>query len=301
MRDGEVLLNVRVEADRDADGLGDETQDPRVDTGGGGGGAPLPVPPPSPPSDGGDAPAQPIPPVTGGGDENRPVFALENRAILRSGAAGASGYISVFGRWPGSGTLEGTLEVRLGKRLLGRNALEVGAGEAATWGNYRLQPDEKRRLLRAGTLRLQAVAQLRYPDGRRATLRRPLTLLAGGPTNAYDGTYSGPGPVQIVVERGVLVSISTSLNLFCSRSKRHMTRAFYGLSGFPALLGRDGSFNVKGSASTDTMTYYGKLRRSGTGKGYLSMFHTLFGLDGAGRISTEQCFDARNWTVTRRR
>ncbi len=83
-----------------------------------------------------------------------------------------------------------------------------------------------------------------------------------------------------------------------------MTRAVSGWTsagGFPALIGRDGSFNVKGSARTDTMTYRGKLRRSGAGKGYLSMFHTLFGLDGNGRVSSEQCFDARNWTVTRGR
>jgi hypothetical protein len=49
------------------------------------------------------------------------------------------------------------------------------------------------------------------------------------------------------------------------------------------------------------MRYYGKLRRSGTSKGYLSMFHTLFGLDASGRVSSEQCFDARNWKVTRAR
>ncbi len=304
MRDGEVMLSVRVEADRDADGLGDETEDPRVDTGagtGGGGGGSLPDPPAN--GGGGDAPPAPTPPATGGGDggANRPVFALDSRAILRSGAAGAAGYVSVFGSWQGLGTLEGTLELRLGKRLLGRNTLEVDGGDEPSWGNYRLRPDERRRLLRAGRLRLESVARLRYPDGRRVTARRPMTLLAGGPTTAYDGIYTGPGPVRIEVERGVLVSISTTLNLFCSRSKRHMTRGFYGLGVFPALIGRDGSFNVKGSARTDTMRYYGKLRRSGTSKGYLSMFHTLFGLDASGRVSSEQCFDARNWKVTRAR
>lgn len=72
------------------------------------------------------------------------------------------------------------------------------------------------------------------------------------------------------------------------------------MPGFPTLVRADGSFSAKGSSSADTITYRGRLTKRGTGRGYLSLFRTRIWFEGSG-ITSEQCFDARNWTVRRDR
>jgi hypothetical protein len=78
-----------------------------------------------------------------------------------------------------------------------------------------------------------------------------------------------------------------------------MTRAFEPVPGFPALVKPDGSFAAKGSRSWDTFKYDGKLRLHGTSKGYLSLFHTEVKILDGGRLGSDTCFDAKNWTVRR--
>jgi hypothetical protein len=45
--------------------------------------------------------------------------------------------------------------------------------------------------------------------------------------------------------------------------------------------------------------YEGKLTKKGTGKGYLSLFHTKLQAGDGGRLPIDQCFAASNWKVAK--
>ena len=70
--------------------------------------------------------------------------------------------------------------------------------------------------------------------------------------------------------------------------------------GFPTLVKRDGSFSGKGTFSTNDYRWSGKLHRTGTSRGKISIWHTEFGL-GLSGVSSETYFAATNWTATRAR
>ena len=89
------------------------------------------------------------------------------------------------------------------------------------------------------------------------------------------------------------------LNAYCQRDAKFMMRSLYTLDGYPLMISRNGSFKAKGSNSPDTVRYEGKLSRRGTGKGYLSLFHTKLDLGDGGRLNIDQCFAASNWKVKR--
>lgn len=311
--DGDLMLSATTEADWDGDGLGDESEDPCVGScpgnGGGSGGG-------SGDGSGGGTGGSGAGGGSGGGgsgsgdgdgggsggsgsDGKRGLhFTIDKRSILRPGAAGRAGYISVYVDNDGTTDVTGTIEVRSGKRLLGRGSVDLDYGEDYSWGLFRLSRAELAKLLRRGTLKVTAVAKLKGEDGRRATVTQRVTVHRGG-VSGYDGTYRGPGPVVITVERGVLVSISTQLNLFCPKLNVFRTRAFLPLSGFPTLIQRGGRFAAKGSQSTDTIRYNGTLKPRGTSTGYLSLFHTELWLGEGGRLQSDTCFQAKNWKVRR--
>jgi uncharacterized membrane protein YgcG len=310
----ELMLGATAESDWDGDGLGDETQDPdrgfppREEPGGGGSGGGG--------TGGGDTGGGTGGGDTGGGDDSggtggggsgdggngpigKPSVTIEPRAILRGAAAGAAGYISVYARNPNTYDVEGWIQVKLGKKLLGRGDLEIERQSSYSWGMFRLPPDARRRLLRRGSLKVTAIARISAAVGPAVTVRRTVTVLRGG-ASGYDGTYRGPGPVVFTVERGAIFAVSYPLNLFCTRSKKFMQRAMTTVPGFPVLLRKDGSFDARGSSSGDTLVYRGRFTKRGTGKGYLSMWHTELWTDG-GFLQSDQCFDARRWTVKRDR
>jgi hypothetical protein len=88
---------------------------------------------------------------------------------------------------------------------------------------------------------------------------------------------------------------------YCVETKRQMQLNIYTTDGFPALVGRDGSFEMQGaSAGAQSNTYRGKLSLKGTGKGYASAFKSNLMTSG-GRWIVEGCTGATNWTVKRDR
>ena len=98
-------------------------------------------------------------------------------------------------------------------------------------------------------------------------------IVRGGATG-YDGTYRGSGPLVIVVKRGVITAISEPMNTYCTANGKFVMRAMQTGLGFPALIGKDGSFDHKASLSSDTFTYRGKLTRNGSASGYLSLWYS---------------------------
>lgn len=300
--DGDLLLAAVAEADWDEDGLGDESEDPcvRCDP------TPPPADPGPPPAD--PAPGAPTTPTSpgggaggsGGGSAASPLhLTIDKRALLRGASAGSAGYVEVYADNDGKVDLGGTIQLKLGKKVLGTGEIDLEYGYDYSWGLFRLPKAELARLLKRGSLKATVVAKLKAADGRRKTVTQPVTILRGGALG-YDGVYRGPGPVTLTVERGVVTQLSTSLFLMCTASNRSMTRAFY-TPGFPTFVKRDGSFAGKESASADSMRWNGKLSRNGTARGYLSLWHTELMLGEGGKLRADQCFQAKNWSAKRSR
>lgn len=295
--DGDLLLSATAEADYDGDGLGDDSEDSCVGTCSGGGGGTG-----GGGTDGGGG--------TGGGgggggggaggEASRLHLTIDKRSILRPGSAGRAGYIEVYVVNDGTTDATGTIQVKLGKRLLGTGKVDLDWGEDYSWGLFKLPKAELARVLRTGSAKVTATARLIGADGRRATVTQAIAVQRGGAAG-YDGVYRGPGPVVITVERGVLVNITTQLNLFCPKLNVFRTRAFYALPGFPTLIRRDGSFAAKGSDSGDTVRYDGRLKPRGTSTGYLSLFHNELWIGEGGKLQFDSCFQAKNWSVRRTR
>ena len=305
----ELMSQVTVEPDADGDGYGDDTQDSCVfcNTGGGGGGD-------------GAAPRQLrrwlVLERSGGGSgsssssdagygANRPLMklAIDKRGFFeyRNGKP----YITLYMDNQGRKNLEGSIELKYGKKTLPEVNKGVNKQFDIDWddqkspSNFKLPKKLVRQIERKGGVTLTAVARMESPDGGKTTTKQAVKVRRAGLTNAYDGYYKGTGGLVIRVSGGYLTSISVGLNAYCQRDAKFMMRSLYTLDGYPLMIGRDGSFKASGSQSPDTVKYEGKLTRKGTGKGYLSLFHTKLDLGDGGRLNIDQCFAASNWTVKR--
>jgi uncharacterized protein YraI len=153
----------------------------------------------------------------------------------------------------------------------------------------------RKKLLRGKPASLTVVA--RTGGG---TFTQTVRAIRGG-AKGYDGTYRGSNGLTFVVKRGVITAISQSLNTYCSANGRFVTRTMQVGLGFPALIGKDGSFDHKASYSADSFTYRGKLERNGSAKGYNSLWYTTFDNDpSSGNIRAVSCVQASNWTASRK-
>jgi hypothetical protein len=287
----ELMLSAEAEHDYDGDGLGDVTEDPCLwscDSSGGGS----------------DGSADSGTGYSGGGsgsgssEPKGAQFEIDKRSLLREGAAGSSGYIAVYTDNTGDTNLKGKLTLTVGGKAIGTASVDQDWGDDYQYGLFKLKGAARRKVMRGGKVKAVAIAKLRGDNGKSITVKKNLTVLRGG-NAAYDGTYRGPGPVVIKVERGVVVAISASMNTYCIGSHKFQQRAFMRVPGFPALVGRNGSFSAKGGISTDTVKYYGKLSKRGTSKGYMSLFHTELGLTSEGKLNPDTCYDAKHFKVKR--
>jgi hypothetical protein len=285
-RQQELMLAASAEPDADRDGKADETEDDCVFECG-----PGPGDPGGGPGGGGDP---------GGGSGQDEGFFVDGRGLLqvvqRKGRRAYAVRVYIANKTLLGHT--GRFTLKQGSRSLSSRPVDVEAGDR-DWVDLAIPRRVADAVQRRKSLKLKLVAKLKPAGGAVETRSHTLKVLRGGDSR-YDGTYRGPGPLVLVVRNGVLVSVSTTLNLYCTRSARFMFRTFTAGTGFPALVARDGSFNHKASASTDSMTYRGKLRRTGTSKGYLSLFHTELGLSD-GRLTAEECFQAKKFKVKRTR
>jgi hypothetical protein len=84
---------------------------------------------------------------------------------------------------------------------------------------------------------------------------------------------------------------------FCPETNRQQSLNIFTVGGFPALVRRDGTFDLTGNAVSQSNTYRGKLSLNGTGRGYASAFKTHMNMSSGGRLILEGCTGATNWTV----
>lgn len=299
----ELMSQVTVEPDVDEDGYGDETQDSCVYCNSGGGGDVLP------PSSSGSTPSY----SSGGGSgpsskdssysANRPLIklAIDKRGFFEY--RNKKPYISLYLDNQGKRNLKGSIALKWGKKTLsevnrGANSdFEIDWDYQKSTSNFKLPKKLVRQIERKGAVTLTAEAKMTAEGGGKTTVKQAVRVRRGGLTNAYDGYYKGTGGLVIQVSGGFLTSISVGLNAYCQGSSKFMQRSLYTLDGYPLMIGRDGSFKASGSQSPDTVKYDGKLTRKGTGKGYLSLFHTNLDVGEGGRLKIDQCFAASNWTV----
>ncbi|HEX5910358.1 MAG TPA: hypothetical protein VFY44_07680 [Thermoleophilaceae bacterium] len=227
----------------------------------------------------------------------KPAFEVGSRGI-QSGKY-ATVYVNNEG---GDENVQGTMTVRSGSKALKTNAIDLEYGDDYSYGNAVIPRRQLRELDRRGRTKLTVVASVRGArTGQAQSIRKAVTIYSRGKTTAYDGTYKGTGGLVIDVQGGFLRSINVGVNMFCSRTKEFKQGSLYTLSGFPAMIGRDGSFRAKGTQSPNVIRYEGKLSRSGSAKGYLSLFETDLVFGDGGTMQVQQCLGASNWKAKRTR
>ena len=193
----------------------------------------------------------------------KPAFEVDARGI-QSGK-----YATVYvNNEKGDENVQGSMTVKSGSRALKTNEIDLEYGDDYSYGNAVIPRRQLKELDRKGRTRLTVVAGVRGAEtGQAQSIRKTVTIYSRGKTTAYDGTYKGTGGLVIDVQGGFLRSISVGVNMFCSRTKEFKQGSLYTLSGFPAMIGRDGSFRAKGTQSPNVVRYEGTLTRKGTGKG----------------------------------
>ena len=226
----------------------------------------------------------------------KPAFEIDSRG-LQSGRY-ATVYVNNDG---GDENVQGTMTVKSGSKALKTNQIDLEYGDDYSYGNAVIPRRGLRELDRRGRTKLTVVADVRGTEtGQAQRIRKTVTVYSRGKTTAYDGTYKGTGGLVIQVQGGLLRSINVGVNLFCSRTKEFKQESLYTLSGFPTVVGRDGSFKAKGTQSPSVIRYEGRLSRKGTAKGYLSLFQTDLVFGDGGTMQVQQCLGASNWKARRR-
>lgn len=227
----------------------------------------------------------------------KPGFDVDSRA-LQSGR-----YATVYvDNEAGDENVAGTMTVKSGSKALKTNQVELDYGDDTSIGNAVIPRRQRAELRRRGRTKLTVTASMRGTEtGQVQSVRKTVTVYARGRTTAYDGYYKGTGGLVIDVRDGFLRSINVGVNMFCSRTKQFKAGSLYTLSGFPTVIGRDGSFKAKGTQSPNVIRYEGRLARNGTARGYLSLFETdlVFGDDGT--MQVQQCLGASNWKARKKK
>lgn len=299
----ELMLGAQAETDFDNDGKGDETEDDCVGTcagdggtGGGGGG-------------GGvhrrrllrhRRPDRPGPRKEEKVEPQGPPFVLDARGLLRPGKQGKKGEFDVFAANDGSGDLDAQIEIRAGRKSLGKASItEMESGDDATVG-FRPPAKPRKQLSRQGKAKLSLTATAKHADGTTTPVEQDLTVLAGG-ARKYDGYYKGSGPIVFVVQGGAIRTVSSEVSAFCPASNRHEPLSIFSADGFPALVKPDGSFAHEASGGGQKLTYKGKFSLTGQSKGYASAYKFSLGVSDSGRYFTDGCTGARNWTAKKTR
>jgi hypothetical protein len=296
--DGYMALRAFVEPDVDADGLGDESQDPNVDQPGGGD-----VLPPG----GG----QPPPP---GGDEPKPD---PYAAIRKSGpkvkiagkATAKRGVVSVSATNPYEFAIKGTIVLKSGRKKVGKATVKLGGGGARTVRVRAGRAARKRRLT--------AVATMKGPVGRKRTTKRTIAISKaakpkpGKPGDGVDGTYRGDGlraDWAMGIEDGIVKSFSGQTTTSCAKSRKQKKVSFAMVGDDPKpKVAPDGSFAWEATKDYGftKLKFNGKVNRNGTVTANMMVEDRspITGADpitGMPRIEFDYCFVGEDFTLTRR-
>lgn len=228
------------------------------------------------------------PPSSGGHPAG---LSFDPRAVISPDGKSAE----VYARNETGQSLSGTLRLKVGKTLY--KAVKESDFDYSSSSDFGLWFGGKaaKKVLRKGSVRASIVAKMGS-----VSKTYPVKIIRGG-ARGFDGTYRGKGPVTIVVKNGVITAISEPMNTYCTQTGKFVMRSMMTGLGFPALVGKDGSFSHKASLGADSFTYKGTLSRTGTSKGYSSLWYSSFDLaPDTGLMRATQCVQASNWTATRK-
>ncbi len=225
----------------------------------------------------------------------KPAFEVDSRAML------SSPYVTVYvNNDRGDENVTGTMSVKSGSKVLKTNQIDLEYGDDYSYGNAVLPKARLKEIARKGRTKVTVTARVQGTEtGQVQTVNKKVTVYGRGRTTAYDGYYKGTGGLVVDVRDGFLRSFNVGVNLFCSRTKEFQQDSLYTLSGFPLMIGRDGSFKAKGTQSPNVVRYEGRLTRKGSGKGYLSVFKTDLVYGDGSTLQVQQCLGASNWKAKR--
>lgn len=306
--DGYLAYQAFVEPDVDADGLGDETQDPHVEWPGGGDPGPGPGPGPGGgdpgPGPGGGAPKQdPYASIRKSG----PKVTLARKATARKGAA------LVSATNPYAFAIKGSLTLKVGKKVAGKAKLKLGANGART-----VKVKLKRPYSRRKKLKLMAVATMKGPVGRARVTKRKIAVAKGakptprkpgkggtpGTDGGIDGTYRGDGlraDWVMGIEDGIVKSFSGQIDTACT--KRGKKKVSFGMiADDPAPhVGADGSFAWEATKNYGfvKLKFNGKVSKDGTVNAYMFV-EDRSPILGTGRIEFDYCYAGGDFTLTKK-
>jgi hypothetical protein len=256
---------------------------------------PAPTPTTDPGSDpGGDTPPPPSD-STPGTPDYPAGLSFDARGVLSPDGR----HVSVFARNETEQPLAGPIRLKVGRKLFKADRASDFDYHSSEDFDLPISGKPLRKLRRKGTLKATIVARLKGEKGKVSRTTK-VKIIRGG-AKGYDGTYRGKGPLVIVVKRGVITAISEPMNTYCSANGKFVMRSMEAGLGFPALIGRDGSFDHKSSYGADSFTYRGKLNRNGSASGYLSLWYSYLDISPEGRFRAVQCVQADNWTAKRKK
>lgn len=332
--EGTVALELDVEPDADADGLGDETQDPD-------GGTPTPPPvgdpaPPAPPAGGGPTGGGPVGggPVGGGttqtGTDKAPKAGPKvpksgpRLTLPRSAAATAKGTVTVALRNGYSQALKGRISLKHGRRTVGSATVSLAAGGSRDVA-VRLTKATRATLKRTRRLTLTAAARMKGPGGTYRTTTKRLTAkvgkgtgstgggstdggsggsndggTTGGGAPTFDGEFRAPDGQVMKVEGGKVVAFTGALTLYCTRSGKQKTSHYGMYADDPhPTVAPDGSFAWEATAGYgfEKLKFDGRITGD-TAAGKLSI-EDRSPLLGTGRIEFDYCFAGKEWSLSR--
>lgn len=284
-----IAFQAVIEPDADADGLGDETQDDCV-------GDCTPTPPPAPP-DTPEPPADPAPT-----DPYAEIRSSGPKATITPTATKKGSKVSVTVANPYAFALNGTLQLKRGKKVVAKAKLKLAANATKTL---------KLKVKRPGKS-LTAVATLKGPVGkaRKTTAKLKIGKPAKpGKPGSIDGTYRGSGAGAdwvMVINGGVVTNFNGTISTYCTKAGKQQNHAFAMVADDP-----DPKVAADGSFSWEATRGYGfdKLKFSGvvangkvTGNMMVESRPPINGVSpvsGLPRIEFEYCFAGRDYTLTK--
>jgi hypothetical protein len=290
---GYIAYQAFVEPDVDADGLGDETQDPSVQQPGGGGNPPA--------GGGGDA--------GGGGPKEDPYAAIRKagpKVTLAGKAIASKGAALVSATNPYAFAIKGSLTLKAGKKVAGRATLKLGAN-----GSRTVKVKLKRPYSRRKKLKLTARATMKGPVGKKRTTKRKITVAKAakpkpGKGNGVDGTYRGDGlraDWAMGIEDGIVKSFNGQINTYCTESGRQKRVSFAMLGDDPdPRVGADGRFAWEATKGYGfvKLKFDGKVNKNGTVTASM-MVEDRSPLHGSDRFEFDYCFAGEKDFTLRRK
>jgi hypothetical protein len=287
-----IAFQAVIEADADADGLGDETQDTCVKCGGPPPGGGI-VPPPD--NGGNKQPAQPADPYA-------EIRTSGPKATIARAASRKGSKVAVTVTNPYAFPISGKLQLKRGRKVVGKAKLKLGANASRTLNLKVRRPGRS----------LAAVATLHGPVGKARTTTKKLKVTTARPpkpgTGGIDGRYRGSGAGAdwvMVIKDGVVTTFNGTITTYCTKAEEQETDTFAMIGDDPdPSVAADGTFAWEATSGYgfDKLKFDGRVDKGGTITGNMMVesrppIPGADPLSGMPRIEFEYCFAGRDYTL----